>query len=613
LTPGDYLFEDFGNAFTIIAQRSGEAVILLSFPIATSMVWVHQGVFSNGVSRPLQLIDHLEQCYLPCFVSRGPRVGGFLHPSCYGIPGANDTTKASRQAFYVPTTVFDGDGLIITSSYAAAYYRGRAASFLSRGGIANPVRAFATQAAAKAFFRNTAPQTVVLPSVVPYIQSQLEHLDLFDDTDGGPSPYDPITAGTTIVGRNTPALYKFDGDLRTTDVWKPSPPPTPYIPVDSTCHPDDLDSTISTTASTASISTSSSTYSSSEERERSKDRMTDLKISPLPTSGDALREWVLTLKWSLAGDCWCHDGTHATDITVTTPSTKSLSNDLMSVLKKAVTEHTTTANLRNARSLLQDNINGVDGTALISQGKGFEMYHLRIKSGFSRGLGTEAITHLTEYVSATQNSLESIGSFFDRMTQLYDQVQQTKGCSIGETAQKSFLLEGLRRGAYSSVLGTWVKKILISQGRLTLSTATMSDLQHGATDLLATSIYYKGNVLLAGRTTPPPPCPAARAATDSRGDSRTDDTSSPPTGQLAAIVKCIGGGHSLNQAQTAWLRNRFKCVHCFSNAHTLDDCRAASSKWTIKAIPGATAICDFLRREDELMTELMNHKRSTSY
>jgi hypothetical protein len=191
-------------------------------------------------------------------------------------------------------------------------------------------------------------------------------------------------------------------------------------------------------------------------------------------------------------------------------------------------------------------------------------------------------------VSATQNSLESIGSFFDRMTQLYDQVQQTKGCSIGETAQKSFLLEGLRRGAYSSVLGTWVKKILISQGRLTLSTATMSDLQHGATDLLATSIYYKGNVLLAGRTTPPPPCPAARAATDSRGDSRTDDTSSPPTGQLAAIVKCIGGGHSLNQAQTAWLRNRFKCVHCFNNAHTLDDCRAASSKWTIKAIPGAT-------------------------
>jgi hypothetical protein len=515
LTPVDYIFEDFSNSFTIIAQRSGKAAILLSFRIATSMAWVHQGVFSNGISRPLQLIDHLKPCCLPCFVSRGPGIGGFLHPSCYGIPGANNTTKASRQAFSVPTMVFDGEGLIIILSYAAAYYRGRAASFLSRGEIANPVCAFATQAAAKAFFGNTAPQTVVLPSVAPYIQSQLEHLDLFDDTDGGPSPYGPITAGTTIVGRNTPALYKFDGDLRTTDVWNPSPPPTPYIPVNSICHPDDLDSTLSTMASTASVSTSSSTYSGSEEWEHSKDRMTNFKISPLPTAGNALREWVLTLKWSLAGDCCCHDGTHATDISVTTPSTKSLSHGLMSVLKKAVTEHTTTANLRNARSLLQDNINGVGGTALISQGKGFEMYHLGIKSGFSRGLGTEAITHLTEYVSATQNSLEYIGSFFDRMTQLYDQIQQTKGCSIGETAQKSFLLEALRRGAYSSVLGTWVKKILISQGRITLATSTMYNLQHGATNLLATSIYYKGNVLLAGRTTPLPPCAVARAATDS--------------------------------------------------------------------------------------------------
>jgi hypothetical protein len=31
------------------------------------------------------------------------------------------------------------------------------------------------------------------------------------------------------------------------------------------------------------------------------------------------------------------------------------------------------------------------------------------------------------------------------------------------------------------------------------------------------------------------------------------------------------------------------------------------------SIQGASAICDFLRREDELMTELMNHKQSTTY
>jgi hypothetical protein len=273
---------------------------------------------------------------------------------------------------------------------------------------------------------------------------------------------------------------------------------------------------------------------------------------------------------------------------VTTPSIKSLSNDLMSVLKKAVTKHTTIANLPNTCSLLQDNINGVDGMALIPKGKGFKMYHLCIKSGFSRGLGTKVIIHLTEYVSATHNSLESIGSFFDGMTQLYDQVQQTKGCSIGETAQKSSILEGLCPGAYSNILGTWVKKILISQGRLTLATATLSDLQHGATDLLAMSIHYKGNALLAGK----PPCPpgaSARAATTSRGDSCDDNKSSSSTGQLDSLLKCISNDHALNQSQPAWLRQRYKCVHCFSNAHTLDDCRAASSKWIIKAIPGIPA------------------------
>jgi hypothetical protein len=59
---------------------------------------------------------------------------------------------------------------------------------------------------------------MVIPSIVPFIQSQLEHLDLFDGTDGGLSPYDPITVGTTIVGCNTPALYRFDGNLHTTSV-----------------------------------------------------------------------------------------------------------------------------------------------------------------------------------------------------------------------------------------------------------------------------------------------------------------------------------------------------------------------------------------------------------
>jgi hypothetical protein len=229
--------------------------------------------------------------------------------------------------------------------------------------------------------------------------------------------------------------------------------------------------------------------------------MTDLKISPLPTFEEAFCEWEVNLKWSLTGDCWCHDGTHATNIPL---KTKSLSNDLLSVCEKAVTEHTSTSHQHNAHSLFQDHINGVNGIDLITQSKGFEMYQCQIKSGFSPGLGTEAISSLTEYVSVIHQNLESIGTFFDRKLQLYEQVQVTKSCNIGPTAQKSFTLEGLWQGAYHKVLGgPWVKKILIRQGRLKLEMASMTDLQHGATDLLATSTYFKNNALMPGKLSHP--------------------------------------------------------------------------------------------------------------
>jgi hypothetical protein len=133
-------------------------------------------------------------------------------------------------------------------------------------------------------------------------------LDLFEDANGGSFPYDPIAVGTTSMGRNTPALYKFEGDIRTTGPWAPLPPPTPYIPVNGSCHPNDaflIMSSPTTAASNTGFNTSS-TFSKTDEREHSKDQMTNLKVSLLPTSGKALCEWVLTLKWSLAGNCWCH-------------------------------------------------------------------------------------------------------------------------------------------------------------------------------------------------------------------------------------------------------------------------------------------------------------------
>jgi hypothetical protein len=188
------------------------------------------------------------------------------------------------------------------------------------------------------------------------------------------------------------------------------PPPDPYISgEEDDCAPEDYLSTMSTTVA----------LRAGSREPPSNGRLKDLKIGPLPTSGEPLWEWVLSLKWSLAGNCFCHNGIHATGIKFTTESMKSLSNDLLSVLKKAVTEHSSTSNQRNAHSLLQDNINRVNGIALISQGKGFEMYHLQeIKSRFSCGLRTEAISHLTEYFLAVQQSQEFVGSFFGRMHQL---------------------------------------------------------------------------------------------------------------------------------------------------------------------------------------------------
>jgi hypothetical protein len=256
--------------------------------VAQSHAWSQQGIFTNGIIRPLQLIDHLQPCYLPCFVSRSPRIGGFLHPSCYAVPGTNNTTKASRQAYYVPTTVFEGDGLIITLSHAAAYYRGRAASHLGQGGIANPVRAFPTQAAAKLFFQNSSPRAVTLPALVPYIRHQLEDLDILQEHDDGLAPSNPITVKGAKVGRTTLMLYPFNGDPYTRSQWSPSPPEDPHIrPINDV--PDliqeDSVSTISTAPTTM---TTHSIYSTTEERKRSKDRMTNLRISLLPTSGKPL-------------------------------------------------------------------------------------------------------------------------------------------------------------------------------------------------------------------------------------------------------------------------------------------------------------------------------------
>jgi hypothetical protein len=122
---GEYIFEDFGNSFVILGQKVGSEPVLFTFPISLSDAWASQGIHNNGRQCPLQYSDVLRPCYLSCMVTRGPRVGGFLHPACYSVPGSHTSSdKKSHQNYYVPTAVFQDDGLIITQAYATAFFPG---------------------------------------------------------------------------------------------------------------------------------------------------------------------------------------------------------------------------------------------------------------------------------------------------------------------------------------------------------------------------------------------------------------------------------------------------------------------------------------------------------
>ena len=212
---------------------------------------------------------------------------------------------------------------------------------------------------------------------------------------------------------------------------------------------------------------------------------------------------------------------HVTDLEETTPATRQLSQDFLDVLKQAVSSHTGTIQRQNARNLLEDDVDGVNGKALIRQGLGIELYQQRVKRAFYSGLGLETIEALEAFTSSVQQSGESVGAFFTRQDTLYEQVQRMDGCDIGPTARKAFALHGLQKGAYHEVLEPWVAKIMLGQGRLKLRTASLSDLQHSATDILRTSTKYtKNNVLQPGCL----PGAAARAATtDSQTDAPTTD------------------------------------------------------------------------------------------
>jgi hypothetical protein len=110
----------------------------------------------------------------------------------------------------------------------------------------------------------------------------------------------------------------------------------------------------------------------------------------------------------------------------------------------------------------------------------------------------------------------------------------------------------------------------------------MTDLQIGATNLLATSVYYKGNILLPGKP-PRSATPAARAATEGEAPPTADTPSLDA--QIENIVCHLRTGTPLNQAQTAYICHTFKCIHCLSNTHEFDTFKSITKQWAVTVQP----------------------------
>jgi hypothetical protein len=166
---------------------------------------------------------------------------------------------------------------------------------------------------------------------------------------------------------------------------------------------------------------------------------------------------------------------------------------------RSATAHKASTVQRAAQSALQEKICGINGFDLIKAGRGFELYQGRVKTGFSRGLGTETYEALWEYVQTVQQNGETVGAYFERLSQLYGQVQLTKGCEFGEITHKTLALKGLENGAYYEVLAPWVRKVLAGQNRLKVESSSIEDLQQAGTNLLVTSRFYKDHTIQAGK------------------------------------------------------------------------------------------------------------------
>jgi hypothetical protein len=265
------------------------------------------------------------------------------------------------------------------------------------------MKGFATERELLGSARLTTPTVVKTPALVPYIRAQLKSLEMAEESDLNGTIHDPVVIEGTRVDRHWPQLFGYNPESQAETVWRTpsdvSIAPSHIISVDLSHHeiPTLVPLLAAPTTTTApfpdrSQSTSDSInshYSTSEERERSKDLLKSLEIPPLPLATSELHQWVQNLPWLLSGQHWCHDDTHACDLLETTADNISLSRDFLTVLMRSATAHKVGTVQRGVHSLLQEEVQGINGLDLIKSGRGFELFQTRVKTGFSRGLGTE--------------------------------------------------------------------------------------------------------------------------------------------------------------------------------------------------------------------------------
>jgi hypothetical protein len=456
----------------------------------------------------------------------------------------------------MPTSVFAQDGVVICRSWAAATYKGRAASYFSMKGGAVVLRAFDTEVGLLAYARLSTPSVAKRPAVVPYLRSQLHHHDILDENDLKGQFRESFEYQGLNIGKQTPMLFQYD---RVNQEWTPwaMSPLDPIIRVDDSPEPHDMagrDITINPETPTpcqdgASKSSKESSFSFSitKERERSKDRLARLDVRALPHGNKEAIAWGEMLPWFLSGQFWCHDGVHACDIPVTTDENKMLSQDLLAVIQRAATVHKNPATQRGVQSLLKEEKGSVNGLDLIKEGRGFELFQLRIRTGYSWGLGSETMPYLWDFMHAVQQSEETVDSFATRPDLLYKQVMLAEGCEMGDLTKKSIFVFGLAKGAYSEVLTPFTKRIQLGQGKLKLKTATLRDIQCDATNLLVTSRYYKDNAILPARKSV-----AARAADFALAPSASSSASLNP--MVRKLVTHLCTKQNLPRVVTDWSR-----------------------------------------------------------